>query len=91
MVELSAVPDGAWVKVAVADTGIGIGESDAKLIFQPFQRLDSALRGTVSGTGLGLYLTSKLVTDILGGTVRFTSKPGKGSTFTLRVPVQSAT
>jgi PAS domain S-box-containing protein len=91
MVELSAVPDGAWVKVAVADTGIGIGESDAKLIFQPFQRLDSALRGTVSGTGLGLYLTSKLVSDILGGTVSFTSEAGKGSTFTLRVPVQSAT
>jgi len=73
----------------VTDTGIGIEEKDAKLIFRPFQRLDSALRGTVSGTGLGLYLTSRLATEILGGTVAFTSQPGKGSTFTLRVPLRA--
>jgi PAS domain S-box-containing protein len=88
-IELAVKPDGGWVEIEVADTGIGIGEEDAKLIFQPFQRLDSALRGSVSGTGLGLYLSSKLVMEVLGGTISFTSQPGKGSTFTLRVPVQA--
>ena len=87
-IELSVRPDGPRVEIAVADTGIGIEEKDAGLIFLPFQRLDSALRGTVSGTGLGLYLTSKLVAEILGGTVGFTSRPGQGSTFTLRVPLR---
>jgi PAS domain S-box-containing protein len=87
-IELRVSSDGTLVEIAVTDTGIGIEEKDAALIFRPFQRLDSALRGTVSGTGLGLYLTSKLVTEILGGSIGFTSQPGKGSTFTLRVPAR---
>ena len=87
-IELTVRHDETWVEIAVTDTGIGIEDKDAKLIFRPFQRLDSMLRGTVSGTGLGLYLTSKLVSEILGGTVGFISQPGKGSTFTLRVPVR---
>lgn len=88
-VELAVLPGEGWVEVAVSDTGIGISEQEAALIFQPFQRLDSALRGTVSGTGLGLYLTSKLVTEILKGSIRFTSKPGSGSTFTIHVPLKA--
>jgi PAS domain S-box-containing protein len=88
-IEIAVRQDGTLVEIAVTDTGIGIAAEDAELIFRPFQRLDSALRGTVSGTGLGLYLTSKLVTEILGGTVGFTSQPGKGSTFTLRLPVRA--
>jgi PAS domain S-box-containing protein len=87
-IELTVRPDGTRVELAVTDTGIGIEEKDAELIFRPFQRLDSALRGTVSGTGLGLYLTSKLASEILGGTVDFISRPGQGSTFTLRVPLR---
>jgi len=86
-IEMTVSSEGTRVEIAVTDTGIGIEEKDAKLIFRPFQRLDSALRGTVSGTGLGLYLTSKLVSEILGGTVDFISQPGKGSTFTLRLPL----
>lgn len=88
-VELTVVPGAAWVEIAVTDTGIGIGEQQAQLVFQPFQRLDSALRGTVSGTGLGLYLTSKLVAEVLGGSIGFTSEPGRGSTFTIRVPLRA--
>jgi len=85
-VRLTVTRDGAWVEIAVADTGIGIGEEDLKLIFQPFQRINSPLRGTVSGTGLGLYLTKKLVAEVLGGTITLVSAPGQGSTFTIRVP-----
>ncbi len=50
-------------------------------------RVESHLRGTVPGTGLGLYLTHKLVNDILKGAISFTSRAGQGSTFTIRVPV----
>ncbi|WP_183354040.1 PAS domain S-box protein [Geomonas silvestris] len=88
-IELAVLPGEGWVEVAVSDTGIGISEQEAALIFQPFQRLDSALRGTVSGTGLGLYLTAKLVTEVLRGSIRFTSKPGSGSTFTIHVPLKA--
>jgi PAS domain S-box-containing protein len=84
---ISARVDGGWAEISVADTGIGIGEQDAKLVFQPFRRLDSPLKGTVSGTGLGLYLTNKLVRELLGGTITFVSAVGQGSTFTIRIPV----
>jgi PAS domain S-box-containing protein len=86
-IRLAVNIDSAWVEIVVADTGIGIGAEDAKLVFQPFQRLNSPLKGTVSGTGLGLYLTNKLVSDVLGGSITFVSAVGKGSTFTIRVPV----
>lgn len=86
-VRLSVKLDDQWAEIAVQDTGIGIGDQDADKIFKPFVRVDSPLRGTVPGTGLGLYLTHKLVSDILNGAVFFTSQAGQGSTFTIRVPV----
>jgi PAS domain S-box-containing protein len=86
-VRLSVRLDDQWAEIAVQDTGIGIGDQDADKIFKPFVRVDSPLRGTVPGTGLGLYLTHKLVSDILKGAVSFTSQAGQGSTFTIRVPV----
>ncbi|ACH39544.1 MAG: hypothetical protein ACD_55C00136G0003 [uncultured bacterium] len=86
-IQLAVNFDGTWAEISVADSGIGISEQDAKLVFQPFRRLDSSLRGTVSGTGLGLYLTNKLVREVLGGTITFVSAVGQGSTFTIRIPV----
>ena len=88
-VRLSVKLDDQWAEIAVCDTGIGIGEQDAEKIFKPFVRVDSHLRGTVPGTGLGLYLTHKLVDDILKGEIFFTSRAGQGSTFTIRVPIDS--
>ena len=77
---------GDKINLNVTDTGIGIKEEDLPMLFQSFVRLDSALKMTVSGTGLGLYLTKKLVTEVLGGEVSATSIYGKGSTFSLIVP-----
>ncbi|MCQ4574234.1 MAG: sensor histidine kinase [Candidatus Brocadiales bacterium] len=74
------------VEISVSDTGIGISEQDQAKLFKPFVRLDSHLRTRTLGTGLGLYLTQKLTTEVLGGTVAAQSQPGKGSTFTLRLP-----
>ena len=76
------------VEIAVSDTGIGIAEDDLPRIFEAFERLDSHLRVQAGGTGLGLHLTRKIATDLLGGTVSVKSEVGKGSTFFLRIPMR---
>jgi len=74
------------VEIRVKDTGIGIREEELPRLFQSFVRLDSHLRTTVPGTGLGLYLTRKITEEILGGSVFVESREGVGSTFGVRVP-----
>lgn len=75
-----------WLEITVSDTGIGIREEDKALLFKSFVRLESHLKIGTPGTGLGLYLTRKLATEVLGGDVSVESKEGEGSTFTLRIP-----
>lgn len=80
---------GDQVTIKVSDTGIGIApEAQAKL-FMPFERIDTHLRVKTPGTGLGLYLTRKIARDFLHGEVSMTSIEGKGSTFTLTIPVNN--
>ncbi|MDU0458678.1 MAG: PAS domain S-box protein [Geobacteraceae bacterium] len=74
------------VIISVRDTGVGIDEQDIHRLFQPFVRLESPLKTIAPGTGLGLYLTRKLVVEVLGGDIVCTSNIGTGSTFTLRIP-----
>jgi PAS domain S-box-containing protein len=76
----------ADLEIAVTDTGIGIAKKDMPKLFEAFERLDTHLRVKAGGTGLGLYLTKKLTTDILQGSVSVQSIEGQGSTFILRVP-----
>ncbi|HXC92767.1 MAG TPA: ATP-binding protein, partial [Geobacteraceae bacterium] len=76
-----------FVEISVEDTGIGIREEDKAKIFKPFMRLDSKLLPNVHGTGLGLYLTRKLVTETLKGDITFTSEYGSGSRFVLHLPL----
>ena len=80
--------DGAFVEVAVADTGIGIPEDMREQLFGAFVRLDSPLKSKVAGTGLGLHLTRILARDILHGDITYAENPGGGSIFTLRIPVR---
>ena len=82
--ELSA--DGSMVNVAVEDTGIGIREGDIDRLFLPFVRFNAPEGGIVPGTGLGLYLTKKLVREVLKGDILVSSVYGAGSRFTLSVP-----
>ena len=86
-ITIFAEAKGDIMQLRVTDTGIGIKEEDLPVLFQSFVRLDSPLKMTVTGTGLGLYLTKKLATEVLGGEVSATSTYGKGSTFTLSIPV----
>jgi two-component system phosphate regulon sensor histidine kinase PhoR len=71
--------------VSVADTGIGIAPEHQPRIFERFYRVDKARSRELGGTGLGLSIVKHLV-QVLGGSVRLTSKVGKGSTFQIRVP-----
>lgn len=82
--------DGAGLEISVRDTGIGIPAADLPRLFQPFTRLDSALRSRVLGTGLGLYLTRKLLAEVFHGEVTAESEPGRGSRFAIRMPPSPA-
>ncbi|SDG81326.1 MULTISPECIES: cell wall metabolism sensor histidine kinase WalK [unclassified Microbacterium] len=77
--------DGA-VEIAVADHGIGIPESDQQRIFERFYRADQARSRRTGGTGLGLSIVKHAV-QRHGGSVELWSRPGRGSTFTIRLPL----
>ncbi|GBE13774.1 non-motile and phage-resistance protein [bacterium BMS3Abin13] len=78
---------GGFVEISVTDTGIGISAEDMPRLFQSFVRFESQQKTTTPGTGLGLYLTKKLTTEVLGGELWAESRAGEGSVFTLRLPV----
>ncbi|MBF0448303.1 MAG: hybrid sensor histidine kinase/response regulator [Magnetococcales bacterium] len=78
---------GASLKIAVSDSGIGIDREDLPRLFDSFVRLEATRRLNIPGTGLGLYLTRKIATDLLGGMVSASSQVGVGSTFMLSIPL----
>lgn len=73
------------VEIAVTDQGIGIPEEDLDRVFERFFRVDQARARATGGTGLGLSIVKHVVQNH-GGDVRVWSQPGRGSTFTLRLP-----
>lgn len=85
-VTISAKKCDEKVEILVTDTGIGISQQDQSKLFEAFERLESHLRVKAGGTGLGLYLTRKLATEILGGEILVRSQEDKGSTFGLLIP-----
>lgn len=85
-IKIKARKTRGMVEIAVEDTGIGIKKEDLSKLFVSFIRLESPLKITTTGTGLGLYLTRKLVTEILKGDVSVSSTFGKGSSFAIKIP-----
>jgi two-component system, OmpR family, sensor histidine kinase SenX3 len=84
---MTRAADSWMAEVSVTDQGIGIPERDRERIFERFYRVDPARSRATGGTGLGLAIV-KHVTAAHGGNVTVWSKEGKGSTFTLRLPLR---
>ena len=74
------------IEIIVSDTGIGIEEKDKDTIFQQFKRLDNQFIRQTEGTGLGLFITKKIVNS-MGGTIRVKSIPNHGSMFIVQLPI----
>jgi GAF domain-containing protein len=74
-----------WITLAVADTGIGMTVEQMGKLFQEFSQASSATASKYGGTGLGLVI-SKRFCQMMGGDITVESEPGRGSTFTIRVP-----
>jgi signal transduction histidine kinase len=81
-----AASDAAKVVIFVADQGVGIPPSELVNIFDRFYRVDSSLRRTTAGAGLGLFL-SRAIVDAHGGRIWANSEPGRGTTVFFTLPV----
>ena len=81
--------DAAKIELRVADSGIGIGPDELPRLFERFHRIEGARGRTQEGSGIGLALVQELV-RLHGGTVSVESEPGRGSTFSVTVPVGRA-
>ncbi len=84
-------PRRIWIALQVVDTGVGIAPSDQSRIFDEFEQVNAGPRSESMqrGTGLGLAISRRLA-QLLGGDIRVESQLGKGSTFTLWLPVNTA-
>jgi GAF domain-containing protein len=76
---------GPWIELSVTDTGIGMTPEQQGKLFEEFSQAEATTAQRFGGTGLGLAITRKLA-RMMGGDVTVTSKPGKGSVFTVRLP-----
>jgi len=86
-VAVSTRRDGGWLEITVADTGIGVAREDLEKLFKPLTQINAGLARPHEGVGLGLALAHRLA-ELHGGTIGVESEPGKGSRFTLRLPIK---
>lgn len=89
-VNISVSADRNKVKIAVKDSGIGIDPSEMNKLFTKFSRTKDANKTNITGTGLGLYIAKKMA-EAHGGDIKvFSEGLGKGSTFTIELPINNA-
>jgi signal transduction histidine kinase len=86
LVRVEVLFEGGDAVLRVVDTGFGLRAADIPKLFHPFSQLDALIDRTRAGSGLGLYICRGIV-ELHGGTISCNSEgPGKGSTFTVRLP-----
>lgn len=86
-VEVRTRPEGEHAVLEVQDYGPGIPQEAIPQLFQPFVRTVQAVQSVIPGTGLGLYV-SKILVEAHGGTIVLSSREGKGTTVTVRLPIK---
>ena len=89
-IKVSAWQENGSLKLAVSDTGIGIEKEALKYIFEEFRQADMSSARRYGGTGLGLAIAKKFV-DLLAGDIEVESEVGKGSKFTVTIPMDYKT
>lgn len=87
-ISLGARREGRQLLFYVRDTGIGIAEEHQHRIFEPFWQVNSRSVRKIAGTGLGLTVSRRLA-QMIGGELTVESEPGRGSTFTLELPLDA--
>jgi len=86
-VEIRVERDPDLFRVAIRDTGIGMSPEETQRLFRPFQQVDGSITRRFGGTGLGLALSQRLMA-LMGGTIWVESEKGRGSTFTVEMPLE---
>jgi signal transduction histidine kinase/HAMP domain-containing protein len=86
MVTLSAHRRGESLEITISDTGIGMTEDELSRLFRPFQQVDGSITRRFGGTGLGLALSQSFM-GLMNGRIKVRSEKGKGSTFTVEMPL----
>jgi len=85
-IKVSASRENESMKLIVSDTGIGMKQEALDYIFEEFRQVDMSTTRKYGGTGLGLAIVKKLV-NLLGGDISVESEVGKGSKFTITMPI----
>jgi two-component system NtrC family sensor kinase len=83
-ITVSAQPKDSKLEIIVEDNGLGIKDDDAKRVFTPFFTTKTSAR---KGTGLGLYVIKKIITDMHHGVINFASTYRAGTRFTIELPI----
>lgn len=85
-VQFSVIRNDSNIQIIVSDTGIGIADEDFSKLFEEFSRIKTSETRNISGSGLGLSITKKMV-ELYNGTIDVNSKHGEGTTFTVTLPL----